>query len=520
MSLPAVPSDGSRPLVRGLAWAGAVSLALVLAVYAGAEAVVDRAFVEQRLSSGLSGRLPDPSVEVGAVRPLPHRLGLSVRDLRVEIGSPSTAEDGAGWSLLVPRLTVTGLWGSALVGGDDLRAERISITGATADLTRLPGASYPAGVANGIDLELREIRLTGGRRPDVASLLASLSRLDVPSYRARSADGHSLFLVRDFEADFRSGEAQLETMRLLITSAAVPPASGPEGAGTIEDTTEVAVTGLEGRGLAVVERDGARPHVRGRRVEIDSFRVTVVDGIVPDTSPDRGAPLTPVQRLRNFGAAAGRLDTLSFTRGRVRYTERRPGRLGTGTIVFDRIEGSVRPFPFGPARPSPDGPDGASSPVQLGVRGRVAGAAPLWLAITFPDRRRGLYFDAVGTVSALDLPNLNSIFRPTDGIEIEAGHLDSLRLRMRTNAATARGEVVPVYRGLGVSLVDPRGGGTGLDEHVRSFVLGLQLDSRNVPAEGDGFRTGSIEYRAAPGETFPAFFWNALLTGLRDAAGV
>lgn len=521
MKPPSMPSDGSRPLVRGVAWAGALSLALVLLVYAGTEAVVDRAFVEERLSSSLPGRMSDASVEVGAVSPLPHRLGLSVRALRVGAGSPSSAaEGGAGWSLLVPRLTITGLWGSALVGGDDLHAGHVRVTGATADLTRLAGASYPAGVANGIDIELREVQLTGEGPPDLPSLLASLSRLDVPSYRARSANGRSLFLVRDLEADLRSGEARLGAARLLTTSPAGPPNFRPEGERTLEDTTAIAVDGLAGRGLTVAGTGGERTYLRGRRVAIDSFRVTVVDGILRDTSAERGRPRTPVQRLRQHDGAAGRLDTLSFTRGRVRYTERRPGQLGTGTIVFDRIDGSVRPFPFGLARASPPDTGGASAPVRLDVRGRIAGAAPLWLTLTFPDRRRGLTFDAVGTVSALDLRSLNSIFRPTGGIEIEEGRLDSLRLRMQADDGTARGEVVPVYRGLGISLVDPRGGGTGLAEHFRSFVLGLQLNTRNVPAEGDAFRTGSIEHRAAPGETFPAYFWNALLAGLQDAAGV
>lgn len=519
-------SAGPRPVVRGVAWAGALSLAVVLVVYAAAEAVVDPAFVEECLTRGLSGRLPGASVEVGAVRPLPHRMGLSVRALAVATPDPSGADGGAGRALLVPRLTVTGIGGSALLGGTGLHLGRVRVTGATVDVARLAGGSYLAGVANGVDLELRELSLTGDRRADLASLLASLSRLDVPSYRARSPDGGSLFRVRGLEADVPSGTARLDAMRMLTTDPAVPPAFRTGGDDTARDTTAVALSGIAARGFAVSETGAGRPYLRARSVEIESFRVTAADGVVPDTSPERGRPLTPVQRLRRFAGPPGRIDTLRFAGGRVRYTERRVGYPGAGTIVFDRIEGSVRPFPFGPAPGSTgtgnrgERSDDASAPVRLGVRGRVAGSAPLWLTMSFPDRRRGLHFDAVGKVGALDLRELSTIFRPTEGIDIEGGRLDSLRFRMRASGGRARGEVAPVYRGLAISLEDPRAGGTGLDEHFRSFVLGLKLNARNDPAEGDAFRTGSLEYESSPGQTFPAFFWQALLTGLRDVAGV
>lgn len=514
----------SAPVVRVAAWAGAVALAALLSIWVGAEAVVDPAFVEERLSRSLSRRFPRASVDVGSVRPLPHRLGLSVRALRVETGDPATAAGDLGRALVVPSLTVTGVRGSALLGGTGLHLGRVRVAGATADLSVLAPASRLAGVANGVELDLRDLSLDG-RGPDLAALLASLSRLHVPSYRARSPDGRSLLRVRGFEADLRSGSARIDSMRMLIADPAVPPAFRPDGEGVAEDTTEIRLAGLAARGLTVLETGDGRPHLRARSVEIDSFRVTAVDGVIPDTSTDRGPPLTPVQWLRQFTGPGGRFDTLSFGRGRVRYTERRVGYPGAGTIVFDRIQGSMRPFPFGTARSSPSGSargasDATRPPVQLTVRGRVTHSAPVWLAISFPDRSRSLYFDAVGKVGSLDLRELNSVFRATEGIHIESGSLDSLRFRMRVSDGAARGEVVPVYDELGISLEDPRAGGRGLDEHLRSFVLGLRLNARNDPAETDDFRTGSLEYEASPGQTFPAFLWQVLLTGLQDVAGV
>lgn len=575
MSSPPRPSLPRGPVLRAASWAGAVTLAGLVSLYVAAAAVVDAAFVEERLSRGLSSDLPGASVEVGAVRLLPHRLGLAVRSLRIEAGAAPGGSDSSsgprgGWTLSVPRLTITGIEASSLPGASlsagqlrleaprlardapsgsssaprepgiapadssppggetsaprgRVHVERVRITGATLDLSAVAPASFVTGVANGLDLDLRDLSLAGGRPPDADALVASMTRLRVPSYRARSSDARSFFRVEGIEVDVESGAARIDEVGLLATTPAVPPPFRAERGETAEDTTALTLDGLAVAGMTV-DTAGSRSSLRARSVEIDSFRVAVVDGVVPDTSVARARLLTPVQRTRNLGWPAGHLDTVSFRHGRVRYTERRVGHQESGTVLFDRIEGSVRLLPFGPRPPDDEASggreDGAPGTVSLEARGRIARAAPLWIWISIPDRRQGLFFDASGGVAALDLQELNSIFRPIEGIRIQSGRLDSLRFRLRVRSGEATGEVVPVYDDLSISLEDPRAGGRGLDERLRSLVLGLRLNARNHPDDGSDFRTGSVEYVASPGQTFPSFLWQALLTGLQDAAGM
>lgn len=514
---------------RVATWAGVIALFGVLALYVAAGAVVDPALVEARLSRALPGDLEEASVHVGSVRPLPLRLGVSVRSLRIDAGAspaglPSRPprRQGRDWTLVVPRLEITGIGLSTLAGGETIRLGRVRITDATLDLSALFPASFPAGVANGIDLDLRDLSLDGGA-PDVGTLLPFLSRIDVPSYRARSPDGRTLFRLRGLDADLRSGGARLEEMSLVHAEPAVPPRFLRRPGRTLQDTTSVTLTGLALDGLAV-GTEGGGGSLGARSLAIDSFRVHVVDGVVPDTSTERGLPLTPVQRLREFGGPSGRVDSVRFGHGRVRYTERRVGHTGAGIVLFDRIEGTIRPLPLGspsvPAGDSSGRAEEARGPVRVAVSGRLAGSTATWLEMTFPDRREGLRFDASGAVAALDLTELNSVFRPTEGIHIRSGRLDSLRFRLRVRDGRAEGRLVPVYDDLGISLEDPRGGGTGLDEHFETFVLGLRLNTRNQPGDADDFRVGSIDVAASPGQTFPSFLWQALLGGLRDAAGV
>ena len=513
---------------RVATWAGTIALVGVLALYAAAGVVVDRALVEERLSRALPGNLEEASVHVGSVRPLPLRLGVSVRSLRIDVGATPTDPRSRpprrrGWTLVVPRVDITGIGLSTLAGGETIRLGRVRITDATLDLSALFPASFPAGVANGVDLDLRDLSLEAGGVREVGTLLPFLSRISVPSYRARSPDGRTHFRLQGLEADLRTGGARLEEMGLVHTEPAVPPRLLPRPGRTLRDTTSVTLAGLVADGL-FVGTEGGGGSLGARSLAIDSFRVHVVDGVVPDTSTDRGLPVTPVQRLREFGGPSGRVDSVRFDHGRVRFTVRRVGYRGSGAVLFDRIEGTIRPLPYG----SPSAPAGDSSgraeeargPVRVAVRGRLAGSASAWLEMTFPDRREGLRFDASGAVAALDLTELNSIFRPTEGIHIRSGRLASLRFRLRVRDGRAEGRLVPVYDDLGISLEDPRRGGTGLDEHFETFVLGLRLNARNQPGDADDFRVGSIDVAASPGQTFPSFLWQALLGGLRDAAGV
>lgn len=531
-------------------------MAAGVAVYLVADAVVDRSFVERRLSRGLAGAFPSVSATAGEVRVLPLRFGVAVDSLRLAVrdGVPSDPSPGAAagpaWVLSAPRATLTGVGIAALLRGElaarelrlvaprlhrlegpvpdrgrpdrarrdapssaDVRLDRVRVVGATVDLSAVLPSAPLAGVANGADLELRDLSVGGGTAAPPA-LLGALSRLRVASYRARETNGGASLRMAGFELDLAAREARVDGVRYRSIGPAAPGVDRGGRGRVAEDTVEVALDRPRANGVTV-DTGSAPPSLGARTLTVDSVRVRVVDGVVPGTSPERGPPRTPVQRLRSLGFLTGRVDSLHVREGRVRYLERRRRRPEPGTVLFDRIEARSRPFLFGPAPAVP-----RRDTVRFSLSGRVAEAAPFWLTVRVPDRPEGFTFDVDGRLTSLDLPALNTMFRPTEGIHLQSGRLDSLRFRLRTRNGRAAGRVIPVYDGLDLTLEDPRTGGRGLDERVKSFLAGLRLNARNDPADGDDFRAGEIEHSASPGETFPAFLWKALLSGLRDVAGV
>lgn len=556
--------SGRGRLATAAGWCAAVLVVVLAALYGVAAVVLDPAFVSERVSRTLGPGIGPGSVEVGGVRLLPHRFGASVTSLRIESGprpedrARTAAEGPGGWALSVPRLTVTGVSLPSLFGGSlsaararavaprltrssratglrggpegaavprrpregdhevrpPISVEQVVISEATLDLAVL-GLPWPlAGVANGVDLELRNVVLepasgTPGRP------LSSVARAHVPSYRSRGPEGRSHLRLEGLHLDPPSGRGSAGRVQFRAVGPAVPAATLRELGIAARDTTRIRAAGVEIRGLAV-DTAVSRPRVLAQSLHLDTLSVLVSNGATPDAAPERRPPRTPVQHLRDLLAVGGRIDTVSFRNGRVRYRKRRLDRSRSGgTLTFEGVEGSVRPLPFGPSPPS-----SRPEAVRVAVDGRVGGSGPLRVRARFPDRPDVYSFRVSGGVADLHLPTLNSMFRPVEGLHIRGGHLDSLRFRMRVENGFAEGEVVPVYDQLDLSVEDPSAGGTGLDEHLRTFLMGLRLNARNQPADGDDFRTGDIRHRASPEEGFPSFLWRALLGGLRDVAGV
>lgn len=545
--------------------------------------VVDEAFVERRLSSSLSRALGPHRVTVEEVSVRPFRFGVAFGSLEVVpvpedsgvdrrridgptrgSGSPSAASGPRlvlrvpeatlsgirPWSLLgrplgAAELTLTGArlaspaesaaagsaarrgpaassrpppWfvptgsGAGDRGGGGVRLGRVRITGATVDLGVLSGGPVARGVAHDLDLELRDVAVgTEGAPPLHRAVLAAIAELRTGLYRRRSSDGRSLFELEDVRVDLSSGRGR--AARAYLRTFEPDPVPSSEGGGrTLDDTTEVRAGPVALEGLRVDTTGGGAP-VSARSLLVDSLEVEIVESIFPRAPPAAGPPSrTPVEELRSVGVRM-RIDTVTIRSGWIRYRERQFGHRAAGEILFADLEGTIHPLIIG------DLPETERQPVYGRGRARVNGQAPLWLVLVVPPEPDGFTFDAAGGVAGLDLPSLNSILRPTSGVEIEGGRLDSLSFRMRVRSGRARGTTVPFYSDLSLELEDPSSGKAGLEEWAKGFLMDIRLNSDNLPEEGEDLRSGTCELVAPPGTTVWEFLWDCLAAGLKDVTG-
>lgn len=458
-----------RPGLPGLlAWAAGLLLAVAAAAWLAAVLLVDAELVEDRLSDHLRSYLGPHRVSVADVAVLPFRRGLGIDSLVIRTtpdrSAPDGAVDGSGAPpgpaprVRVARVVVADVGLAALVGGR-LDPGRVRVTGARLDLA-------------------------GGRRLEIEDL-----ELAVGAGRATLA-GAELF---------GAGRATTVTDGDTLVSA---------------DTTKLTLAGLTIRGLDVDTSAGG-PAATARSMTVDRPELTVVDAVFPrpDTAPPGDRPVTPARRLRS-APFRGHIDSVTLRNGRITYRERRPAYPAAGEISFDDIGGTVRPLRVGRAASA----DADSTEVAL--QARINGSAPLWLTVRFPGGDDDFGFDADAVAVDLDLATLNSMFRPVSGIHLRGGRLDSLAFHLHVRNGRGNGEVVALYEGLELALEDPSGGGGGLVQEVREFVMGISLNEDNLRSEED-YRTGEVRnHEAERGETFFQYLWKSLLAGLRDVASV
>lgn len=108
---------------------------------------------------------------------------------------------------------------------------------------------------------------------------------------------------------------------------------------------------------------------------------------------------------------------------------------------------------------------------------------------------------------------------PIEGVEVRGGRLDSLTFSVRVDRGRARGRAVPHYRGLSLSLEDPSSGRRGVMEWARGLLVDLELNADNLPSEGEGFRSATIDLRAEPGTTLWEYLRDCLSQGLKRVTG-
>lgn len=481
--------------------------------------VVDEAFVENRVSRLIESELGPHDISVGNVSVRLLRTGIRITSLRArprpggrEAGDPSTTDD-PGLRLHVSELEVDGI--DLLAALDGSLAAR-DVRAAGVDVLRSDRAERWNAIAARMEVELHDLVLGGpAETPLHMSLLGALEEARAPLVLFLGREGRRIVEARNVLVSPATGAARSQRVTLTETRDEVSDSDPWPGGGRVAtDTTRISATGMRARGLVLDTADGTIA-ISGRSLVVDSLAALVVDAVPPDARSEAREPAakTPQQHLRSIGAPA-RIDSLAVDAGWVRYRELRSGHRRAGEIMFDRLSGSVTPLVAGPPGPR------ASDTIRVSIRSHLQGTAPVRLEVGFPGAGEDFSFTAEGSVNDLPLASLDPMFGPVAGVRIRGGWLGDLTFRLAVTGGRARGTVRPVFDQLELSLEDPSSGDRGIAEHVRGFVMNLRLNSDNLPAEGDGFRHGTIDRRVSTGETFLQALWYSLRQGLRDVAGV
>jgi hypothetical protein len=123
-----------------------------------------------------------------------------------------------------------------------------------------------------------------------------------------------------------------------------------------------------------------------------------------------------------------------------------------------------------------------------------------------------------GSLSAMDLTNLDAFLDIDIHTRIKSGSVQEAAFEIDVTAGHARGHVRAIYGNLELTILDKRTGSEkGFDDRVASlFAKEWKIRNSNAPDASGSMREGEVNYTRRPDDEFQQFAWFALRTGVLD----
>lgn len=442
-------------------------------------------------------RIEVPSLELrgvdrlGFLRDGPWRLGeirLDSARVRIRLHALTRSGAGGGGEALPPRERAGRLLPPFEVGAVRVRDARVVLT--RDDGTPIDSVTGLRGTLDGLRLASSgphrgRLRVTGG------------ATVRLPSFRHVTADGRRALALDD---------VTVSTADSAVRAAAVrwgPPA---DSAARAEGIT-VSARGVSARRVDFPRLVSDHGIVIGR-VTVDTLDVRAAVRRTA-SSGERGAPGMPGDWLDGVGVPLA-LDTVVVVHGSAGYSETPAGASRAGSVLFRDASGRL----VGLA--NAEGAGSAPGPVEVQVSARLEGRAPLRARLTGSLAGESADLRVTGGVGSMPAPELSPALVPLAGIRLTGGTIDSVSFDVRMDGRRARGRLEATYDSLALEKAAPGEGPPGLLQRIGTSILQRRVWKANPSGPGRDPRVGEIDHRRAGDETFWAYLWKSIRSGLLD----
>jgi hypothetical protein len=156
--------------------------------------------------------------------------------------------------------------------------------------------------------------------------------------------------------------------------------------------------------------------------------------------------------------------------------------------------------------------------IQLRGQGDLMNAGTLKVQMSIPITSSNFSLHYSGTLSAMDLTNLDAFLDLAEHTRIKSGSAQEASFEIDVAAGQARGYVRAIYRDLEVAVLDKQTGTEqGLNNRVSSLYANtFKIRSSNAPDKAGSMKEGEVNYTRRPEDQFLQFAWFALRTGVLD----
>jgi len=203
------------------------------------------------------------------------------------------------------------------------------------------------------------------------------------------------------------------------------------------------------------------------------------------------------------------IDSLRVTDGSIRFCEQVVAGANPGALTFTAVSLSAE----GIANRG-----GTSAAITLQGQGNLMDAGTMKVLMTIPIMPTNFSLHYAGSLSAMNLTNLNAFLDVDAHTRITSGAVKEADFEIDVAAGHARGHVRGSYQNLEIAFLDKQSGAAnGIEDRVTSFLANmLKIRSSNTPEAPALAKEGEVNYTRKPNEQFQQFLWFALRTGVLD----
>jgi hypothetical protein len=207
-----------------------------------------------------------------------------------------------------------------------------------------------------------------------------------------------------------------------------------------------------------------------------------------------------------------KVNNLKITNGRLKYCERYVVKAKPGVIIFNKVNISVS----GIANHT-----GHTETAVIHGEGIFMNSAEMKLFMTIPLSSKNFSLHYSGSLSSMDVTELNSFIVPSEHRRIKSGNLHSAAYNIDVNSGHASGTLRVEYKDLSLAILDPK---TESEKGILNRLISLYgkifiIRGTNMPDDKGLMKIGNVKYIRDPEDYFLQFVWFALRNGVGDVVG-
>jgi hypothetical protein len=207
-----------------------------------------------------------------------------------------------------------------------------------------------------------------------------------------------------------------------------------------------------------------------------------------------------------------KVGSLTIINGRLRYCERYAVKAIPGVITFNKVNVSVSGIANHTALPETAVVHGEGLFMN-------SGTMELFMLIPLTSKDFSLRYS--GSLSTMDVTDLNSFIEPGEHQRIKSGILQSASFNINVNSGNASGTLRLAYKDLSIAVLNKdTGSEKGILDRISTLIGKIFIIRRtNMPDEKGLMRIGDIKYTRNPEDYFLQFLWFALRNSVADVVG-